>query len=70
MNFNLHIDGYCSFNLSPIDPLKMININNAINADIPTAIAAVYQSTFEYKTAFSAQYSNSIAPITSVKLLY
>lgn len=48
----------------------MIFINNAINTDIPTAVAAAYQRTLEYDTTFSAQYSNSIAPITSVKLLY
>jgi hypothetical protein len=48
----------------------MIFINNAINTEIPTAIAAVNQRTLEYETTFSAQYSNSIAPITSVKLLY
>jgi hypothetical protein len=64
------MDGYYSFNLSPIDPLNTIFINIAIKTEIPTAKAAMYHRTLEYAIAFSAQYSNSIAPITSVLLLY
>ena len=70
MNLSLQIDGYYSFNFSPIDPLKTILINKAKNKEIPTAKAAAYQRTLEYYITFSAQYSNSIAPITSVLLFY
>ena len=43
---------------------SIVNTNN----EIPTVVAAKYQSTLVYDIAFSAQYSNSIAPITSINM--